>query len=216
MTDAVGVSVTADVATVQGDTDNIQTRLPAALVGGAMDADVSAMQTGSISSGTIAAGELTNIENEIWNALKSAHVVANSFGDFLDIEVSGRSSHSAADVWTSGTRNLTALGFSLAETDFTTAALRQLGGVLFSGTADAGGSSTTIDDAALTEADDIWTGAWVLITSGTSANQCRLITNFDAVTDVLTFAPALSSSIGAGVTYEIYANAGVDVHLEEA
>jgi hypothetical protein len=51
---------------------------------------VLAMATGSISAGTIASGELTNIENEIWDALKSAHVVANSFGDFLDIEVSGR------------------------------------------------------------------------------------------------------------------------------
>lgn len=43
-----------------------------------------------IGSGAIAAAELTNIENEIWDALKSAHVVADSFGDFLDIEVSGR------------------------------------------------------------------------------------------------------------------------------
>jgi len=49
-----------------------------------------AMAANSISAGTIASGELTNIENEIWDALKSAHVVANSFGDFLDIEVSGR------------------------------------------------------------------------------------------------------------------------------
>jgi hypothetical protein len=51
---------------------------------------VTAMAAGSIAAGTIAAGELTNIEDEIWDALKSAHVVANSFGDFLDIEVSSR------------------------------------------------------------------------------------------------------------------------------
>ncbi|KKL71133.1 hypothetical protein LCGC14_2097930, partial [marine sediment metagenome] len=82
---------------------------------------------------------------------------------------------------------------------------------LFSGTADAGGSSTTIVDAVLTELDDIWTGAWVLITSGTSAQQCRLITDFVAAADTLTFAPAVSSAIGAGVTYEILPNAGVDI-----
>ena len=118
----------------------------------------------------------------------------------------------AADkIWSSSTRDLTAIGVTLGVADFDAAALRQLGGLLFSGTADAGGTTTTIDDAALTEADDIWTGNWVLITSGTSANQMRLITDFDAATDVLTFAPALSSSIGAGVTFEIYANAGVDV-----
>ncbi len=38
----------------------------------------------------LTASQLTAIEDEIWDALKSAHVVANSFGDFLDIEVSGR------------------------------------------------------------------------------------------------------------------------------
>ena len=83
-------AIKTETASIQSDTNDIQTRLPAALVGGAMDSDVSAMQAGSIAAGTIAAGELTNIENEIWDALKSAHVVANSFGDFLDIEVSSR------------------------------------------------------------------------------------------------------------------------------
>lgn len=57
---------------------------------GAPDVNVQSMDAGSIASGVIAAAELTNIENEIWDALKSAHVVANSFGDFLDIEVSSR------------------------------------------------------------------------------------------------------------------------------
>lgn len=54
------------------------------------DVNVASMDANSIASGTIAAGELTNIEDEIWDALKSAHVVANSFGDFLDIEISSR------------------------------------------------------------------------------------------------------------------------------
>ena len=38
----VGASMSADVAGVQSDTDNIQTRLPAALVGGRMDSSVGA------------------------------------------------------------------------------------------------------------------------------------------------------------------------------
>jgi hypothetical protein len=38
-----GASVSADVAAVQADTDNVQTRLPAALVGGRMDANTSAV-----------------------------------------------------------------------------------------------------------------------------------------------------------------------------
>lgn len=60
------------------------------LTTGDLDVNVVTMAANSIAAGTIAAGELTNIEDEIWDALKSAHVVANSFGDFLDIEVSGR------------------------------------------------------------------------------------------------------------------------------
>jgi len=48
------------------------------------------MAAGSIASGVIAAAALTEIEDEIWDALKSAHTTPNSFGDFLDIEVSSR------------------------------------------------------------------------------------------------------------------------------
>lgn len=73
----------------------------------------------SIIDGAITANELTNIEDEIWNALKSAHTTPNTFGDFLDIEVSSRSSHSAAAVWAVGTRDLTALGFTLGNGDVT-------------------------------------------------------------------------------------------------
>jgi hypothetical protein len=82
---------------------------------------------------------------------------------------------------------------------------------LANGTSDAGGSTTTMVDAARTEADDIWTGAWILFTSGAVSGQCRLITNFVAATDTITFAPAVSASIGAGFTYEILPNAGIDV-----
>lgn len=40
-----GVSISADLVALQGDTDNIQTRLPAALVSGRMDSDVAIIQT---------------------------------------------------------------------------------------------------------------------------------------------------------------------------
>ena len=49
-----------------------------------------AMAAGAISAGTIAAGELTNIENEIWDALKAAHTTPDSFGDYLDDEITSR------------------------------------------------------------------------------------------------------------------------------
>ena len=49
-----GADIAADIAAVQSDTDNIQTRLPAALVGGAMDSDVSAIQAGAITAAAVA------------------------------------------------------------------------------------------------------------------------------------------------------------------
>jgi hypothetical protein len=42
----VGASISADIAGVQADTDNIQTRIPAALVGGKIDANVGSMTAG--------------------------------------------------------------------------------------------------------------------------------------------------------------------------
>ncbi len=82
---------------------------------------------------------------------------------------------------------------------------------LLTGTADAGGSSTTMVDAARTEADDVHVGNWILFTSGAVANQVRLITDFVASTDTMTFAPAATASIGAGITYEILPAGAVDL-----
>ena len=82
---------------------------------------------------------------------------------------------------------------------------------LASGTSDAGGSTTTMVDAARTEADDVWNYNWILFTSGALANQCRLITDFVASTDTITFTPAVTASVGAGFTYEILPAASVDL-----
>lgn len=46
------------IAAVQSDTDNIQTRLPAALVGGRMDASVGVIATGAIVAGSFSAGAI--------------------------------------------------------------------------------------------------------------------------------------------------------------
>lgn len=51
-----GASIAADVAGVQSDTNDIQTRLPAALVGGRMDASVGAVVDGVLTAAKFAAG----------------------------------------------------------------------------------------------------------------------------------------------------------------
>ena len=53
-----GLATAAALATVQADTDNLQTRLPAALVGGRMDSSVGAMAAGAITAAAIATGAI--------------------------------------------------------------------------------------------------------------------------------------------------------------
>lgn len=67
----VGASISADIAAVQADTDNLQTRIPAALVGGRIDASIGAVNNdatsatnlarsaGAIALGTVGAGATT-------------------------------------------------------------------------------------------------------------------------------------------------------------
>jgi hypothetical protein len=81
---------------------------------------------------------------------------------------------------------------------------------LANGTADSG-STTTMVDAARTEADtDYWKGKWILFTSGTIANQVRLITDFNPATDTITFAPATTQAVSTN-TYEILPAGNVDL-----
>jgi hypothetical protein len=54
----VGADISTDIAGVQSDTDNIQTRLPAALVGARMDSSVGAMAADVITAAAIAANAI--------------------------------------------------------------------------------------------------------------------------------------------------------------
>lgn len=82
--------------------------------------------------------------------------------------------------------------------------------VAVSGTADSG-STTTMVDAALTEADnDYWKGCWIRFTSGTISGQTRLITAFTAASDTITFAPATTQAVGTN-TYEILPAGAVNI-----
>jgi hypothetical protein len=99
-----GLATAAALATVQADTDDIQARLPAALVGGRIDASVGANndKTGYALSG---AGV-----QAIWDALTSALTAVGSIGkriaDNLDATISSRSTYAGAD--TGGTTTLLA------------------------------------------------------------------------------------------------------------
>lgn len=79
----VGASLSADIAAVQADTDNLQTRIPAALVGGRMDASVGAMATGAVDADALAADAVAEIANAVWDTDATAHQTQGSFGQAI-------------------------------------------------------------------------------------------------------------------------------------
>lgn len=72
----------AAIAAVQADTDNIQTRLPAALVGGRMDSIANAMGTDVLTSTALATSAVTEIQSGL-----ATQASVNTIDDFLDTEV---------------------------------------------------------------------------------------------------------------------------------
>lgn len=96
----VGASISADIAGVQSDADNIQTRLPAALVSGRMDSSEGAIQAGvdftatmktSLNAATpsVTVSDKTGFSlssagvQAIWDALTSALTTIGSIGKLL-------------------------------------------------------------------------------------------------------------------------------------
>lgn len=99
-------------------------------------------------------------------------------GGNVNATISSRSSHSAADVWTSGTRSLTdKAGFSLANLDSP---------VLHSGTAQAGASGSITLATGASATTDFYVYNVVKIYSGTGAGQARIVTAYNGTTKVAT------------------------------
>jgi len=70
------------------------------------------------------------------------------------------------------------------------------------GTADSG-TTTTLTDIALTEADDFWNGGRVTITTAAVVWN-RLVKDFDAASDTITLDVALPVAVGGTSTYTVY------------
>ncbi len=88
----VGASISVDVAAVktetasiQADTDNIQTRLPAALVSGRMDSNAAVV--GDKTGYTLTAGEYAALVNLIWDELTAEARTAGSFGQLVKDDI---------------------------------------------------------------------------------------------------------------------------------
>jgi hypothetical protein len=88
-TDAVseiqsGLATTANVAAIETDTQDIQSRLPAALVSGRIDASVGAMASGVFTAAALATDAVGEIADGVWDEPYSGHTTAGSFGKLVD------------------------------------------------------------------------------------------------------------------------------------
>jgi len=103
------------LTTIQADLDNIQTRLPTALVGGRMDASVGAMAADTLTASALAADAVTeiwagstapssgSIANAVWDLDATAHQTQGTFGQVL-----GDSGADTDSVWGLVNTNLNA------------------------------------------------------------------------------------------------------------
>lgn len=134
----------------------------------------------------------------IWDQLTSALTTAGSIGkllvDNINAAISSRSSHSAADVWTSATRTLTSFGSLVADIwDALTSGLTTAGSV---GKLLVDNINATISSRSSHAAADIWS-------VGT-----RTLTSFGTlIADIWAYA---TRTLSAGVTLT---NAGIDAIL---
>jgi hypothetical protein len=78
VTGAAGATVAADIIAIQADTDNIQTRLPASLVSGRIDASVGAMATDTLTAAALAADAVTEIQSGLATSAALATVQADT------------------------------------------------------------------------------------------------------------------------------------------
>jgi len=79
-----GASISADIASIQTDTDNIQTRLPAALVSGRMDSSTGAMAANVLTASALAADASAEIADAIWDEdIVAAHGTTDTAGRAL-------------------------------------------------------------------------------------------------------------------------------------
>jgi hypothetical protein len=145
-------------------------------------------------------------------------------GGNIDAAITSRSSHSAADVWSVGTRSITGLT-AAALADFfdtdsgTTYGAAVSGSVvkeiadnaggssgltaLASGTAQSGTSSTIVLAAASSFADNVLNGNIIKITGGTGAGQARIIISNTLADDTCNIYPNWTTNPSSDSVYEI-------------
>lgn len=89
--------------------------------------------------------------------------------------------------------------------------------VIRANTAQTGSTSSTIKlDASASATNDLYTGAWVLLTGGTGAGQCRFITGYTGATKVAAIKPNWTTTPDNTSTFTVLPASWVQGALEAA
>jgi len=157
---------------VETDTADIQSRIPAALVSGRIDASVGAMASGVLTATAIAADAITDAK------VASDVTIASVTGAVGSVtgNVGGNVTGSVGSVAAGG---ITRASFA-ADTGLQT---------IRSNTAQAGAAGTITLDASASATDDFYNNTVVYITGGTGVGQARHISDYVGSSKVATIKP---------------------------
>jgi hypothetical protein len=188
------------IASLQSDTDNIQTRLPTALVSGRMDSSVGAMAANTMTAAAAASDLTTELQAGLSTldaaAVRTAVGLASAN---LDTQFSGQNTTlTTINTATGAAAIRTDLGMAsanldtqLAKQDVIISAVR-----LAATSACTSGSTTTCTDAVRTEAaSDYWKGASLVVLSGSTVGESRCVTAFNPASDTLTVKPPFTAAL---------------------
>jgi hypothetical protein len=100
-----GTTLQGELDGIQADTEDIQSRLPAALVSGRIDASVGAMAANVVTASALATDAVGEIADGVWDEPYSGHTTAGTYGGRIprsqnsnvEVQITG-SGHAAADI----------------------------------------------------------------------------------------------------------------------
>lgn len=163
-----GTTLQAELDGIQADTEDIQSRLPAALVGGRMDSSVGAVAANAITAAAIADGAI-DAATFAAGAIDAAALAADAGAEIADAvwdEVITGANH---NVQNSAAKYLREASEAVA---------------LATGNAQAGAAGSITLAAGASATDNLYNGERIEIIEGTGAGQSRLITAYNGTTKV--------------------------------
>jgi len=178
-------ALSSEVAAVQADTDDIQTRLPAALVAGRMSSDAVAI-SGSTAAADGVEANIANLDAAITTRATPAQVATElaTYDGPTHTELIAEIDDVQADI-------------------ATRAAAADTAKVIRKATAQAGGATSITLDASASATDDLYNRCRINLTGGTGAGQSNIITDYNGTTKVATVDATWATNPDATTTFEI-------------